>query len=89
MPVYLLFVPLMGLVWSSCCYATLPSITYCQVITGLPRGAEPLTRASGLNLVNNGVPALTYMRDRQAARGREEESGGLRPLAWNGNVDED
>ena len=28
-------------------------------------------------------------RDRQAARGREEESGGLRPLAWDGNVDED
>ena len=29
------------------------------------------------------------LRDRQAARGREEESGGLRPLAWGGNVDED
>ena len=26
--------------------------------------------------------------DRQAARGREEESGGLRRLAWGGNVDE-
>eukprot|EP00904_Undaria_pinnatifida_P008873 jgi/Undpi1/5115/HiC_scaffold_19.g08467.m1 len=30
-----------------------------------------------------------FRRDRQAARGREEESGGLRPLAWGGNVDED
>ena len=29
------------------------------------------------------------LRDRQAARGREEEAGGLRPLAWGGNVDED
>eukprot|EP00904_Undaria_pinnatifida_P007999 jgi/Undpi1/4329/HiC_scaffold_17.g07695.m1 len=29
------------------------------------------------------------LRDRQAARGREEESGGLRPLAWGGNVDKD
>ena len=29
------------------------------------------------------------LRDRQAARAREEESGGLRPLAWGGNVDED
>ena len=29
------------------------------------------------------------LRDRQAARGREEESGELRPLAWGGNVDED
>ena len=29
------------------------------------------------------------LRDRQAARGREEESGGLRPLAWGGNVEED
>eukprot|EP00904_Undaria_pinnatifida_P006554 jgi/Undpi1/3028/HiC_scaffold_14.g06405.m1 len=29
------------------------------------------------------------LRDRQAARGSEEESGGLRPLAWGGNVDED
>ena len=29
------------------------------------------------------------MRDRQAARGREKEAGGLRPLAWDGNVDED
>ena len=29
------------------------------------------------------------LRDRQAARGRQEESGGLRPLAWDGNVDED
>ena len=29
------------------------------------------------------------LRDRQAARGREEESGGLRPLAWGGNVGED
>ena len=29
------------------------------------------------------------LRDRQAARGREEEAGGLRPLAWSGNVDED
>ena len=29
------------------------------------------------------------LRDGQAARGREEESGGLRPLAWGGNVDED
>ena len=30
-------------------------------------------------------------RDRQAARGWEEEAGGLRPLAWGGNnnVDED
>ena len=27
--------------------------------------------------------------DRQAARGREEEARGLRPLAWGGNVDED
>eukprot|EP00904_Undaria_pinnatifida_P007537 jgi/Undpi1/3913/HiC_scaffold_16.g07281.m1 len=29
------------------------------------------------------------LRDRQAARGRKEESGGLRPLVWGGNVDED
>eukprot|EP00904_Undaria_pinnatifida_P006009 jgi/Undpi1/2538/HiC_scaffold_13.g05917.m1 len=29
------------------------------------------------------------LRDRQAARRREEEAGGLRPLAWGGNVDED
>ena len=36
--------------------------------------------------VNQYRPSL---RDRQAARGREEEAGGLRPLAWGGNVDED
>ena len=30
-----------------------------------------------------------FLRDRQAARGKEEELGGLRPLAWGGNVDED
>ena len=29
------------------------------------------------------------LRDRQAAKGREEEAGGLRQLAWGGNVDED
>ena len=29
------------------------------------------------------------LRDRQAARGREEEAEGLRPLAWGVNVDED
>ena len=29
------------------------------------------------------------LRDRQAAGGREEEAGGLRPLARGGNVDED
>ena len=29
------------------------------------------------------------LRDRQAARGREEESRGVRPLAWGGNFDED
>eukprot|EP00904_Undaria_pinnatifida_P003390 jgi/Undpi1/13051/HiC_scaffold_8.g02714.m1 len=28
-------------------------------------------------------------RDRQAVRGREKGAGGLRPLAWGGNVDED
>ena len=27
------------------------------------------------------------LKDRQASRGREEESGGLRLLAWGGNVD--
>ena len=30
-----------------------------------------------------------FLRDRQAARGGEEESGGLRPLVWGGNIDED
>ena len=30
-----------------------------------------------------------FLRDRPAARGREEQSGGLRPLAWGGNVAED
>ena len=29
------------------------------------------------------------LRDCQTAKGREEESGGLRPLAWGGNVDQD
>ena len=29
------------------------------------------------------------LRDRQASRGREEEAGGLRPLALGGNIDED
>ena len=29
-----------------------------------------------------------FLRDRLVARGREEEAGGLRPLAWGGNVDE-
>ena len=29
------------------------------------------------------------LRDHQAARGRREEAGGLRPLAWGGNVRED
>eukprot|EP00904_Undaria_pinnatifida_P009514 jgi/Undpi1/5693/HiC_scaffold_2.g00967.m1 len=28
------------------------------------------------------------LRDRQATRGREEGSGGLRPLAWGSNVDD-
>ena len=29
------------------------------------------------------------LRDRQAARGREDEAGGLRPMIWGWNVDED
>ena len=28
------------------------------------------------------------LRDRQAARGIEEEAEGMRPMAWGGNVDE-
>ena len=31
----------------------------------------------------------TYLRDRQAATGREEEAVELRPLAWGVDVDED
>ena len=33
-------------------------------------------------------PCRLALRDHQAARGREEEAGGLRPLVWGGSVDE-
>ena len=44
---------------------------------------------SGRDFAQSSSVSRLSLRDRQAARGREEESGGLRPLAWGGNVDED
>ena len=38
---------------------------------------------------SSGTYSIHNLRDCQAARGREEEAGGMQPMTWGWNVDED